>query len=142
MQLHSWLRDEMTFWPPQRGPEEAGTWSQRTPHNEGAPWAASLLLAHHVFGAAGILANALDEFRVRDQAQVDLRGPRLGVSLGIVNRNADLQIAYVPPPEAFGVVQSFSLRPAHSGVDPAPVVESDRIHYHRVALPLAHRVAF
>lgn len=43
------------------------------------------LFAHHVAGVPFVIANVLDEFRVGLQIEFHEYGPRLLVSLGIVN---------------------------------------------------------
>lgn len=48
------------------------------------------LFAHHVAGVPFVIANVLDEFRVGLQIEFHEYGPRLLVSLGIVNRHRNI----------------------------------------------------
>ena len=77
------------------------------------------LLAHHMFGTAGIFASGLDQLRIRNQLQVDLDCPWRGVGLRVVNGDAEFHRTDIAPPETLCNVQSLGLRTPFFGIDPA-----------------------
>ena len=66
--------------------------------------------------------------------------PRLRVGLGVVERELDLEVAVVLAAEALGDLHLLAAGMA-AVVEPALVVEAERLHDERVAVPLAERVA-
>ena len=129
--------------PPGRHHEcaQSGLRDERRPGIEECQIKDVRLLAHHMFRTARIFASGLDQLRIGNQLQVDLDYPRRGVGFRVVNGDAEFHRTDSAPPETLCNVQSLGLRTPFFGIDPAPVIESNRIHHHRVALPSAHRVA-
>src|SRR5215472_14519914 len=73
----------------------------------------SLLLVHpnHMLQILLILvANIFQELCVRNQVSVLLEAPWLGVDFRVDDRELDLQMAKVPPPEAFDNMESVAVR--------------------------------
>src|SRR5712691_6575892 len=69
----------------------------------------------------------------------ELHRPGSGVGLGIVNRNLDLQVAEVGPPEPFGYLAGFG-EWITGAVEPDVVTESNGLDDQRILLPFARRV--
>src|SRR3984957_7308406 len=110
----------------------------------GARWSGTLYnasLSDHVRRVPVVLfADALDEIGVRFQAPGQLDGPRLGISLWIVNGDLDVHVADPWTGETFGDVPRFGpWMPLH--VEPCPAVLSDGIYDQRVLVPMADRIA-
>jgi len=53
-----------------------------------------------------VLAGVFDDIGIRHQARLLLYRPRLRIDLGIINRNLNVQMPEVRPPETLGDVQS------------------------------------
>src|SRR5215831_12604921 len=91
----------------------------------------SLLLVHpnHMLQILLVLvANVFQELCVRNQVSVLLEAPRLGVDLRVDYRELNLQMAKVPPPEAFDDMESVAVKPA-VGKNRFGVVEARGIGY-------------
>src|SRR5215471_2815464 len=88
-----------------------------------------------VFGA-----DELDELVVRHQTLRELHRPRMGVRLGIIDGDLDVERAVVDAVDALGRFSRVRQRAAVD-VQPAAVAESTRFDHERVADPLARRVA-
>src|SRR5262245_5782828 len=92
-----------------------------------------------MLGFVILIADILHDLFARRQLQPPPHLPWLGVRAGIVDRDFEFQVAQIDPPEALNHMKLFGLRAA--AVEPAPVVEADRIDYQRVLLPSADRMA-
>src|SRR2546430_236445 len=63
-----------------------------------------------MFDSTLILTHGFQKLRVRHQVDIELRRPRLGVRLRIVNGNANFQVPKILAPEALDHMQSLGLR--------------------------------
>ena len=54
-------------------------------------------------------ADVFSELRIRKQLETDGRGPRLGIGLGVVDGELNLQMPDVAPPEALRDVQGVTM---------------------------------
>src|SRR5215467_5091377 len=101
------------------------------------------LLARHVRLVFFVLVA--DEFEnVSALLQVhllNLAGPRLGVSLRIVNRRLDFERSKILAVKALGDVERLGSRVTLVRVEPGLIVESGRLNDQRVAIPAARRIA-
>src|SRR5262249_22560029 len=92
---------------------------------------------HHVLQIPLILvANVLEELRVRSQVKFLLKAPWLGVNLRVIYRELDLQMPEIPSPEAFDNVERVAVRAA-SWKNGFLIVEARRVVYQRVAVPFS-----
>src|SRR2546422_8804435 len=80
------------------------------------------------------------ELGIRNQREPQGGGPGLGIGLGIVNRDPDLQGSNITAPEALGEMQSVAMR-VTAIIKPGFIGEADRVDNQGVALPLADRVS-
>jgi len=58
----------------------------------------------------GKIADGLHQFRVGSQPRAELECPGLVVSLGIIERHCDFQVAEIGAPEALRHAQRFCMR--------------------------------
>src|SRR4030095_12651404 len=87
-----------------------------------------------------VLADVLDDVRVRQQDERHGHRPRLRVRLRIVERELDLEMTVVDAAKLLRRPHLFAARmPAYT--EPALVVEADCLDDERVALPFAEGVA-
>ena len=54
-----------------------------------------------------VLTGVFDDVGIRHQARLFLYRPRLGIDLGVINRNLNIQMPEVRTPKTFGDVQCF-----------------------------------
>src|SRR5215831_20508971 len=97
--------------------------------------------AHQVLQILLILvANVLQEIRVKKQVVVLRNGPGLGVNLGVVYGELDLQMSEIRAPEAFDNMKGIAVRTA-AGKNPLVIIEARRIDNQRVAVPFSDGVS-
>src|SRR5262249_41434381 len=116
---------------------------QRQAFQESSPVHASgarLLLGADVVRGVPVLADELDEFRIRHDPLVHFNFPGLGIRFRIVNRDLDLKGSIVGPAKALGHFRLIAER-ASSYIKPLVVGETGSFDYQSVAFPATDRIS-
>ena len=87
-----------------------------------------------------LVADVLDQFRIRKQSLALSIGQRLRVRLRIVDRDLDIQVPDIAAPEPFDQVHCVAMRMA-AAIEPGLVVEAGGVNDQGVAFPETDRVS-
>src|SRR4030095_10800791 len=86
-----------------------------------------------------VLAGVFDDVGIRYQARLLLDRPRLRIDLGVINRNLNVQVPEVRPPETLGYMQRFGSR-LTCLIQPCLSVEATSFDDERIAVPFTRRI--
>src|SRR5437870_3665929 len=98
------------------------------------------LLPTYIMRGVAILADELDQLRVRHDTLVYLNSPRFGIGLGIIYGDLDFQIPIIRPTESFDNSRRIGQRTA-SHIEPTAICEAGRLHNESVSFPFSDRVS-
>jgi hypothetical protein len=85
-------------------------------------------------------ADGLQNVGIGQQSRRELDREGLGVHLRVIDRDLDVHVTEVAPPEPFDQMKRFAVRVAEP-IQPGSVVKAHRIDDQRIALPPPRRVA-
>src|ERR1700726_4690605 len=98
------------------------------------------LFANYVSGVFLVFAHVLDYFGVGEKFKLHRERPGLGVGLGIVNGDFDVQVTKVAAAKAFNRMKSLGMRKAVV-IEPAFVIETARINHEPIPFPPTDGIA-
>ena len=81
------------------------------------------------------VAEGFEKFGIGTETQDGFCGPRLQISLGIVDRDGEFHVSEVDSTKSFGEVQRIAVRASLACIDPSAIPETDRLDDERIAFP-------
>src|SRR5206468_1808780 len=81
-----------------------------------------------------LVADSLHEFRIQHQSGLFFDGPRFRVGFRIIDRDLNIDVAEIPPPEPLDQMECFRRRRAQL-IHPHLSVKASRVHNERVTVP-------
>src|SRR5213594_526189 len=86
-----------------------------------------------------LVADSLHEFRIQHQSGLFFDSPRFRVGFRIIDRDLNVDVAEIPPPETLDQMECFRRRRAQL-IHPHLSVKASRVHNEHVTVPSARGI--